>query len=266
MRPINLIPADQRRGQHAPLRTGPVAYVVVGMLVAALVGVGTLVIANNQIAERKTEVVELRHEDRVVKRQTERLAAYTQFKQLSEQRVATVESLANSRFDWERVMRELSLVLPADVWLSELIATASPSVDVGGGGEGGGGSSSSSATNVRPQASGPALELTGCAHGQVGVAGFAAALKDIDGVTRVAVESSSLPATGDAAGAGSAGEAGGSETECRTRKFISQFAIVIAFDAAPVPPTAAEEGAAVAAAAPEATETSGEEAAPEGSE
>ena len=33
--------------------------------------------------------------------------------------MATVTSLADSRFDWERVMRELSLVLPADVWLTE---------------------------------------------------------------------------------------------------------------------------------------------------
>jgi Tfp pilus assembly protein PilN len=264
MRPINLIPADQRRGQHAPLRTGPIAYVLVGLLVAALAGVAALVVTDNQIAERGTEVRELRREDRIVKRQTERLASYAQFKQLSEQRVATVESLANSRFDWERVMRELSLVLPADVWLSELIATASPSVDVGGGG--GGGGSSASATNVRPQASGPALELTGCAKGQVGVAGFAAALKDIDGVTRVAVESSSLAADGDAAGTGSAGEAGGSDVECRTRKFISQFEIVVAFDAAPVPPTATEEGAPVAAAEPEETEDSGEVPAAEGSE
>ena len=31
---------------------------------------------------------------------------------MSEQRVATVTSLADSRFDWERVMRELALILP----------------------------------------------------------------------------------------------------------------------------------------------------------
>jgi len=255
VRPINLIPVDQRRGQHAPLRSGPLAYVLIAMLVAALAGVATLVVTNNEIAERKTEVAELKHEDRVVVRKTERLAPYTQFKLLSEQRVTTVESLANSRFDWERVMRELSLVLPADVWLSGLVATASPSVSIGG--EGGG-----SGAGVRGQAAGPALELNGCADGQVGVARFAAALKDIDGVTRVAVESSALPASGDAAGTGSAGEAGGSDVECRTRKFISQFAIVVAFDAAPIPPTASAEAAPVAAAEPAA----GEEAASEGGE
>ena len=36
MRPVNLIPAEERRGQNAPLRTGPVAYIVLGALVALL--------------------------------------------------------------------------------------------------------------------------------------------------------------------------------------------------------------------------------------
>lgn len=249
MRPIDLTPPDQRRGQNTPLRTGPIAYIVIGALALALAGVTMLVLTSNQIAERKTDAAELHREDAKVKAKTQRLAAYTQFKQLSEQRVATVESLANSRFDWERVMRELSLVLPGDVWLTKLTATASPSVSVGGGGSSG----SSGGAAVRPSAAGPALEVIGCAKGQVGVAGFVTALKGIDGVTRVAVESSALPAAGDAAGTGSSGESGGSETECRTRSFISQFSMVVAFDAAPVPPTATEEVAPVVAAEPEAS-------------
>jgi Tfp pilus assembly protein PilN len=258
MRPINLIPVDERRGQQTPLRTGPLAYIVLGLLVAALVGVAVLVTTGNQIGESKIELTELRREDHRVKAKTERLVAYTQFQQLSQQRVATVESLADSRFDWERVMRELSLVLPSDVWITGLVATASPGVSIDGGS-----AESSEGGGVRAQAPGPALELTGCARGQVGVAEFAAALKDIDGVTRVAVESSGLAADGAATGTGSAGESGGSEAECRTRKFISQFKIVVAFDAAPVPPIADE---AVAAVAPEATEPAGEESSEAGGE
>src|ERR1700754_1002020 len=90
MRPINLIPSEERRGQHAPMRTGPLAYVVLGLLVAALVGVAMLVTTDNQIAERKAEVAALKREDVVVRAKTDRLAAYTQFKQLSEQGGATV--------------------------------------------------------------------------------------------------------------------------------------------------------------------------------
>ncbi len=56
MRPVNLIPSDQRRGENAPLRTGPLPYVLVGALVLVLVGVTALVLTGNQISEREDEV------------------------------------------------------------------------------------------------------------------------------------------------------------------------------------------------------------------
>jgi Tfp pilus assembly protein PilN len=252
MRPVNLIPQEERRGEHAALRSGPLLYIALGALVAALVGVTALVLTSNQIAERKAEAAELRHEDAAAKAQAERLASYTAFRSLHDQRVATVTSLANSRFDWERVMRELSLVLPSDVWLTNLGASVAPGVSVEGGG-------SSAASGLRGGAAGPALELDGCATGQEAVAGFVTALNDIDGVTRVAVQSSGLGEEGGGGG-------GSSESDCRTRGFIVQFAIAAAFDAAPVSPVAggeevappAEEEAAPEEPAPESTPTSAE--------
>lgn len=237
MRPINLIPAEQRRGGRAPLRSGALAYILVGGLVAVLAAVTALVLVGNQIAEREGEVATLEVEDAAAKAEAERLAAYTQFRNLSEQRVATVASLADSRFDWERVMRELSLVLPeGDAWLTTLTASASPGA---GAGEGSSGGSSS----LRAAAPGPALELSGCAGGQEAVAGFVTALKDIDGVTRVGVQSSEL---GEKAAGGGGGSDSG-EDECRTREFIAKFEIVVAFDAAPLPLSAEAEAAPVPA-------------------
>lgn len=244
MRPVNLIPIEERRGEQAPLRSGPLAYIVVGALVLALAGVTALVLTGNQISERKAEIATLEQEDAAASIEAERLAAYTQFRAMSEQRVATVASLADSRFDWERVMRELALVLPGDVWLVSLDASVSSG---DGGGEGGSG-------GLRAAAPGPALQLSGCAKGQEGVAGFVTALKDIDGVTRVGVQSSELADAN--AGAGAA-EGGGDD--CRTREFIAKFELVIAFDAAPVPATASE-------AAPEEAEETSTETSEEGSE
>lgn len=256
MRPVNLIPTEERRGEHAPLRSGPLAYVVLGGLIAVLAGVTALVLTGNQIADRESEIARLEREDAAAQARVERLAAYTQFRTLSEERVATVASLADSRFDWERVMRELSLILPGDVWLVGLTATATPSVSVGGG-EGGGGSGGEggSASGLRGAAPGPALELSGCADGQEGVAGFVTALKDIEGVTRVGVQSSEL-AEQESGAAG--GEAGGED--CRTRDFIAKFEIVVAFDAAPVPAvgSSAEAAPVTPPAEAETTETSSE--------
>ncbi len=254
MRPVNLIPPEDRRGEQAPLRSGPLAYIVVGALVAVLAAVAALVLTDNQISERKGEVARLEVEDARERAKAERLAAYTEFQAIAEQRVATVASLADSRFDWERVMRELALILPRDAWLVSLTGTAAPGVGVEGGGGGSG---------LRASAPGPALELTGCAVGQEAVAGFVTALKDIDGVTRVGVESSDLPEKDD----DSSGGDSESSDECRTHKFIAKFEIVVAFDAAPVSPTAASGEAAPLTAAPaESSETASEEGSDEGAE
>lgn len=245
MRPINLIPLEERRGEQAPLRNGPLAYILVAALVALLAGVTALVLTGNQISEHESEIARLEVEDAREKARAESLAAYTQFRDLSEQRVATVASLADSRFDWERVMRELSLVLPDSAWLVGLTASAGGGAEVASGGGGSG---------LGASALGPTLELSGCATGQEAVAGFVTALKDIDGVTRVGVQSSELGEEGTGGGGG--GSDGGDE--CRTRNFIAKFEIVVAFDAAPVPATEAEAEVAPEAA-PEAAQVASSE-------
>lgn len=254
MRPVNLIPPEERRGAHAPMRTGPLPYLLVGTLALALVGVALLVLAGNQVTERRAEVAQLKQEDAAAQARAEELSAFTQFQSLQQQRELTIGSLADSRFDWERVMRELSLILPDDTWLVSLSASASPNATTGGSGEGGGGT-------LRGAAAGPALEIEGCADGQESVAGFVTALKDIDGVTRVGVESSELGDEGiDAAATGTGEEAAaGGNNDCQTRDFIAQFKLVVAFDAAPVPQSATAEEAVTTEAPEESESSEGEE-------
>jgi Tfp pilus assembly protein PilN len=240
MRPVNLIPSDERRGARKPTRGGPLAYVVVGALALALTGVILLVLADNQISDREAEVAKLESQTAAVEAEASKLAAFTQFHSVRDQRVTTVTNLAKSRFDWERVMRELALILPSDAWLTSLTGTVRPDVAV----ESGAGNS------LRGGAKGPALELVGCANGQESVARFISDLKDIDGVTRVGVLSSQLP-TGEGGGS-SEGSVAASGT-CQTRNFIAQFQIVVAFDAAPIP--ASPTGEATVAAAPPAEST-----------
>lgn len=253
MRPVNLIPPEQRRGEQAQLRTGPLMYIVLGGLALVLIGVALLVTTENRISDSKAEVATLKHEDALAEAKAKRLAAYSQFRTLAEQRIDTVRSLAESRFDWERVMRELALVLPDDVWLTSLTASATPSSSVGGG-EGG-------ASGLRGGIAGPALEMSGCAAGQEGVAGFVSALKDIDGVTRVGVQTSELASKGSEAGSG---EGGGGD--CRTRSSIAQFSLVVAFDAAPIQSEEGEEAIGTTATTETTSSESSESSEGEGSE
>lgn len=237
MRPVNLIPPDQRRGDNAPLRTGPLAYIVVGALALVLLGVTMLVLASNEVAAKKDEVTTLRREDAAAKARAEKLAPYAHFQRFSQERVETVTSLANSRFDWPRVMRELALVLPGDVLLNSL-TTGGGAEEGESGGEGIGGTL------------GPSLELAGCTIGQDEVARFVTALKDIDGVTRVGLQSSAI---GEESAAG-----GSAEGECPPA-YKASFQITAAFDAAPVP-LAVEGEEAEAVPSEEGEEAEGEEA------
>jgi Tfp pilus assembly protein PilN len=246
MRPVNLIPPEDRRGDQASLRTGPLPYILIGGLVLVLAGAIALVLTGNQISEREDEAATLKREDAVAAAKATRLASYTQFQSLSEARVQTVQSLADSRFDWERVLRELALILPSDVHLTELSASS-------GGPEGSeeGGSGESSSLGI----AGPSMTMGGCADGQDGVAQFVTALKDIDGVTRVGVQSSSV---GGDAGVAVEGN------PCGMAPGTATFSLVVAFDAAPVPaPEGAEEAPeeapeAAQAASSETSESSSE--------
>ncbi len=224
MRPVNLIPTDERPDHRKPLRGGPLAYVVLAALAAVLIGVTALVVTNSQISDRQGEIASLEAEKATVEARAQALDAYTQFHLVQEQRLATITSLADSRFDWERVMRELALILPDDVWLTNLTGTATPSAAPEG----------AAGVSLRSGIAGPALELVGCARSQDAVAGFLQALKDIDGVTRVGMPTSTL----GGAGGGSASAAG----TCQTRNFIAQFQIVAGFDAAPIPPSTKAAG------------------------
>lgn len=238
MRPVNLIPPEDRRGDQAPLRTGPLSYILIGGLVLVLVGVVALVLTGNQVSESRDELVTLKREDAIAQAKATRLVSYTQFQSLSEARVQTVQSLADSRFDWERVLRELALILPEDVHLTELSASS-------GGGEAGGEAGGTGLGGVK----GPSMTMGGCANGQTGVAAFVTALKDIDGVTRVAVQASSLGGEGESSAEGS---------QCAPLPSTATFTLGVAFDAAPVPAEEAGEAAPLEAA-PEAAQAASSE-------
>jgi len=246
MRPVNLIPPEERHGGRKPMRGGPLAYIVLGALLAALASVTLLVIANNQISDRTAEAAELKTETAAAEAQASRLAPYTQFHTVRNERALTVANLADSRFDWEQVMRQLALVLPNDIRLTNLTGTARPDVSVSNG----------ESVSLRGSIPGPALSMVGCGAGQEAVARFITVLKDIDGVTRVGIQSSQLP--GSSGGDGSVSASGA----CEKGNLTAQFQIVVAFDAAPIP--AAASGTTEVAVAPPAeasSEDSGESSA-----
>jgi len=235
VRPVNLIPPEERRGEKAPMRTGALAYVVVAVLGLALLAITGFVLMNNQISDRKAEKSSLESQLATAQAGADRTKSFADFAALQLSREQTVASLAQSRFDWERVLRELAIVIPHDVWLTSLNASVSQDAASASASS----SSSSGSSAGSESITGPSLQIEGCAGGHEAVARFLAALGDVDGVTRVSVLKSDRPDAGSLGGtatAASSGTAAGSEG-CSSRDFVSQFEVVAAFDAVQIDPT-----------------------------
>jgi Tfp pilus assembly protein PilN len=229
MRPVNLIPPDERRGDRAAMRTGAFSYVLIGGLAVALLAVIALAFTSKQVSDRKSEVAKLESEEAAATAKAQSLQAFTDFRAAQESRSGTVASLAQSRFDWQRVLNEFARVIPSDVWLVQLAGTVDPTVGIDSGPE----------VEGRDSIAGPALEIQGCAPSQDAVAGLIASLQEIDGVTRVGLDSSERSDQAEAATAApTTSDSAVTTTECRTREFITQFKILVAFDAVPTPATA----------------------------
>jgi Tfp pilus assembly protein PilN len=241
VRPVNLIPPDERRGDSAPSRTGALSWVIVGGLAVVLVAVTAVVLLNKGISDKESEVATLERQEQELQARAQSLASFVDFKLAEEARTETISTLAETRFDWSRVMRELSRVLPNRTWLVNLTGTVSPEVTLEDGAN----------VALRSSVEGPALELVGCARSQAVVGRLISAIGDVDGVTRVAVGRSEKP-DDEVSSSGSNQEL---DDDCRTRSFLTKFELVAAFDSVAVPeaeapapaPPAADSGAATPA-------------------
>jgi Tfp pilus assembly protein PilN len=221
VRAVNLIPRDQRRGGGGGPggRTGSAVYIVLGALGALVLAMAVYVLTGNQVNSRTGEVAKVNQEATTLEQQAAALKPYSQFATLSESRLQTVTSLADSRFNWERAMRDLARALPSDVWLTSLVGTVAPGVTL----EGGGGGSTGS---LRSAVQMPAIEIVGCTESQSSVSRVMARLRTMRGVQRVSLASSEK-----AEGAAGSGGGGGAAADCRNGSSrFPQFQLVIFFD------------------------------------
>jgi hypothetical protein len=166
MRPVNLLPAELRRQQSGG-HPG-VAYPVLGVLAVVLLMTVVYVFTSNQANSRASDSAQARQETDRLAARSKQLGPFGDFSKVSETRVASVKDLAKSRFDWERFMRELALVLPSGSWLQESNASVTGDLSAAGGGGGGAAPAASSQPGQGPGQ--PAAQLVGCTPHQSDVA------------------------------------------------------------------------------------------------
>jgi Tfp pilus assembly protein PilN len=119
MRAVNLLPRDvaktKTRQINLPLLTGVVAAVIVTFVLAV-----AFLHESANVAHKQTELDAARAELALIPPPAPTDSAASTLAGEQTQRVASLQTALNGRVAWDRVLREISLVLPNDVSLNAL--------------------------------------------------------------------------------------------------------------------------------------------------
>jgi Tfp pilus assembly protein PilN len=202
MKAVNLIPSEQRQGAGSYTgRSGGGALILLGVIAGVVALVVLYGSAHRQISSQAGEVEILDAQTSAVEARTGKLAAYTSFVTVANQRTAAVSQLVASRFDWSHTLHELGRVLPSGSALSLLHGTVGSTEGSSAPAPTPGGAPVSST----PPGSTPAFTLSGCAESQSVVAQTLQRLRLMDGVSEVQLQSSTKTGAGSASSAGASG-------------------------------------------------------------
>lgn len=122
MRSVNLLPRDDKRQRPQPgavLLTG-----VLGSVLVTAVLAGLFMMTSSSVSDRQSELDGLRAELAAIPPAPEAPADNSGLETEKSARVALLGKALGARVAWDRILREISLVLPEDIWLESLTANA----------------------------------------------------------------------------------------------------------------------------------------------
>ena len=163
---------------------------MLGVLAGLLLMVGAYVMTSNRVNSSKEQTLEAKREATEAEAKAKALGSFADFAKIKETRAASVRELAKGRFDWERLVRELALVLPSGTWLTDMDAAVAPGEDQDGQATG----------TLRATEGGPRATLKGCAKRQPDVANLMVRLRSMHRVEDVGLTESSRSEGDSAAG------------------------------------------------------------------
>ncbi len=183
MRPVNLIPSNERRGasRGSAQSTGYAPYIVLGVLAFAVLGMYLMVSTSNSISEKESELAQLKQDAELAQTAQQQTSSSGNIKAVAQGQFDAVASTIDSRFNFERRLRQLTHVLPKNVTLTDLSAEVAPGgeADAAQGGD----------EAIDPAVSGPSFDLKMCSSsgGWKTVAVTITRMRNLDGVTKVKV-------------------------------------------------------------------------------
>jgi hypothetical protein len=184
MKAVNLIPSEQRRARPSGGGAGS-SYVVLGVLGVLLAMAVGYVLTANSVNDKTTKAAEAQQEADALEAKVAQLGSYTNFSSIKDQRMAAVVAAAQTRFDWERLMREVSRVMPSGSWLQSTDASVTGTAE-----EASAQASAAAAAATAPP--NPSATFVGCTPKQSEVAKILVRLRAMHRVTDVKLDESVL--------------------------------------------------------------------------
>ena len=184
MRAVNLLPSDaQVSTRKRPTLTQVLVPAAVAVPVVALAAM--FVPANAQVGDRQTELESLKTELAMLP-QPQDPGIDQGIEGVQARRAAVVADVLSRRTAWDRVLRQLSLVMPQEIWLTQLRGAAPAPLSVVPVADTASAKDSSAKPAVPPVAVTPTgLTLTGRTFSQDAVARLLARLSTVPTLTNV---------------------------------------------------------------------------------
>ena len=189
MRAVNLLPGDEanegRKVPPLPVLVGCIGIVVISALLAVM-----FLSASAGVAQKQRALQDIQAQYAAIPAPAPASPVVAELPQQRQTRVTALATVLGQRVAWDRLLREVSQVVPSDVWLVTLNALA-PSI-----------SPVSVATSAAGAAPAQSFTVTGCTYSQDSVARFLARLSVVPDLSSMTLGKSESSSSGGGGGGG----------------------------------------------------------------
>ena len=204
MNAVNLIPADRRK-RSVSVPVSPLTLGVIGGLVVVLVAAVLYAFAVNNVRSRQSELSRVTANAASWQAAANSYASYVTAAQQQKQQLTDIRQLVTGRFPWSVLLSQIGGVMPNDAALSSLQATAPAAASASAAMAA---TSASTATTPTAPTTQP-IQITGCAASESAVAATMVALGRVQGVSSVALASTTRSATASSSASSSSSSGSG---------------------------------------------------------
>ena len=190
MRAVNLLPGDQadqgRKVPPLPVLVGCIGTVVISALLAVM-----FLSASAGVAKKQRALEQIQAQYAAIPAPAPASPVVAELPQQRQTRVTALATVLGQRVAWDRLLREVSQVVPSDVWLVTLNALA-PSIAPAAG----------PATPAGGGAVQQSFMVTGCTYSQDSVARFLSRLSVVPDLSNMTLGKSESSDSGGGGGGG----------------------------------------------------------------